>query len=347
MRFIAILYVNRSGSTLFSRLLSESSDDVFMFPEVAFPLWLLIERARGSHVAAGRLHDLIRSDPRHGALDIPEERLRSICETNSSDDPAKLLVDIATLRLGTPPAAIAFKLEKLIDVIHPLRGAFGDLTLLHIVRDPRAVVNSMLRSPVPEKPGFNMARNSPVFAARRWRDYMRRVRAVEASHPVERVRFEDVCRDPDATLKHVVDRLGLQPRAPSGPRPDRYRISALDGALHGKVFEPPAPERLAAWQAELPQRSVRLVERICWREMVALGYAPARPRLGGASPTLGLAVLRHLAASLDHAARSLLGYVRRPGVLAALRRRARDGLVARRERRRQRTGGDGDRSGER
>jgi len=133
---VALVYVNRSGSTLLSRLISERFGDVHVFPELAFPLQML------SGPPNADLRDLVARDPRSEAIGLDGQTLREICARHSPASAAAFLADLATAaRGGRAPATIVFKLESLLYVHQELATAFPGLGMIHIVRDPRAMSN--------------------------------------------------------------------------------------------------------------------------------------------------------------------------------------------------------------
>lgn len=326
-RFAAILYVNRSGSTLLSRRLSEHPD-VFVLPEVQFIEQLLLDRREGARRTGDALFDLVRSDPRRDALGIDDAALRAACRDNAGSDLPALLTALAKARLGRVPAVVAFKRETLIYLLDDLRAVFGPgpggLALVHIVRDPRAVANSMLRTPVPEKPGFNMARGDVVFAARHWRRVLARVRALAPETSVAWIRYENLQGEEE--MPRVLGALGLRD-APSSGRGQadlsRYAIGAIDRELHPLVFGAFDPGRVEAWRTELSRSQIRVVERICGEEMDRLSYPRAMPVAGAVNPEMVAATVQHWRLGASHALRTFALYLRRPGGVRALAERAR------------------------
>lgn len=320
VQFAMIVYVNRSGSTLLSRLLSDHFEDAFVFPELSFILHLLIERSRGRFVEGEALFEVLVADPRIDALGLDMERLQAICGRSNSRDLPTFFVNLATAAGGgAPPRAILFKFEVLLYLYEDVVRAFPGLKTIHLVRDPRAVVRSMLSSALPEKPGFNMARNSLVFAARQWRDYVRRASKVGRTHPLLMVRFESIGTEPETVFKALSDFLGLPVTTGSDPL-RRYRISELDSALHAHVFEPFIGHRATAWNEELAERSIAIIEAICRSEMRLVGYEatvqePSRRTMAGA-------YVGHLYRMLDHNVRTLAIYAKRKDRVQALSKRA-------------------------
>lgn len=319
-RFAMILYVNRSGSTLLSRLLTDWFEDTFVFPEISFLLHLVVDRSRGKIHQGQSLFDVVSADPRIDALGLDPAALHAICRRSSSRDLAAFLTELAVASGGRDAyRVIVFKFETLLYLHDEVLEAFSGLKTIHLVRDPRAVVGSMLRSDLPEKPGFNMARNSLIFAARHWRSYVRRASAVGRAHSVLTIRFESIGREPEAVVASLSDFLGLLASRHRTPQ-RRYRISKLDRELHAHVFRPFLEERASGWAAELPERAVAVVEALCAPEMRQFDYAPSV-----AAPSR-FAMLRSYSAHgvqmLDHTFRTLAVYLRRTDRFSSLSRRA-------------------------
>lgn len=300
----ALLYVNRSGSTLLSRIVSEGCADVFVFPEMGWIVDLLLAERAGRFISGDTLARLIEADPRRAALPVPSETLAAICAV--ADGVAVLLRAIARAACPRPPAAILIKHEAFAWIAPFMAEALGDVRFLHIVRDPRAVALSMRRTPVPEKPGFDMARGSLLYAARHWRGYMRRVRALAGSWRVTRIRYEDLAHDGDrAACARVADALGVAHGPVKGASASRYGVAPLDWSLHARIHRPFDTARTDNWRRDLTPRAISIIESICGDEMVEAGYAPAvvaasRPRMIAAYAVHLIATTRHVAGTARH-----------------------------------------------
>lgn len=326
-RFAMLLYVNRSGSTLLSRLLTDWFEDAFVFPEISFLLHLIIDRSRGKIHKGQSLFDVVSADPRIDALGLDPAALQAICRRASSGDLVAFLTELAVASGGRDKyRVIVFKFETLLYLHDEVLKAFPGLKTIHLVRDPRAVVGSMLRSDLPEKPGFNMARNSLIFAARHWRNYVRRATAVGRAQSLLTIRFESIGHEPEAAKASLSDFLELA-ASRHGTQQRRYRISKLDRDLHAHVFQPFLEERASSWTNELPEGAVSIVEALCALEMQHFGYAPSV-----AAPSR-FAILRayvaHSVQMLDHTFRTLMVYLRRTDRFNSLSRRAKIYLMKR------------------
>jgi hypothetical protein len=320
---IAILcYVNRSGSTLLSRMISDLCEDVYVFPEVGFAVDLFLARKFNREISGSRLHRLIADDPRTSAMGIPDDVLEAICLRHSSHNPAMLFVDLATARLGRRPSGIVIKHEKLAFLLESIEAAIPQVRYLHIVRDPRAVANSMLKTPVPEKPGFNMARGSILYPARHWRQYVRIMNHWSTFHDVVEVRYEDLRKDNGrSACAGITAVLGARLRSlDGGLHVPTYQVATIDHALHTKIHDKFDDRRTSGWRKELSSRQIRLVEKTCHQAMKTFDYPATTDRLPQVS--MVVASLIYTGAMVHHVTRSIVRHVRRGGGIRAVRAQA-------------------------
>lgn len=310
-----ILYVNRSGSTLLARMLAESLDGVFVFPELRFTLDLLVARRARRTIANDALLRSMHADPRLDALGLADDRIAACVARHGAGDLHGLLTSLSTALLGRRPAALILKLESYLAFVPELDAAFGAPVLIHALRDPRAVVRSMRATPVPEKPGFDMARGSLVYAARHWCDYVARVAHLAATRPVVTARYEALT----PAVAEIAAALGVGVAARRG---SPHVVAAIDAALHPNVDEPFDPALGEVWRTTLTAREIALIETLCAPAMAHAGYRPVA-RCPASRTTLRLAQLRHHAAMIRHAIRTAAAYWRRDGALRQLAARLR------------------------
>ncbi len=88
--------------------------------------------------------------------------------------------------------------------------AFPHARIVNLVRDPKDVIGTLPASYAAYTPGGKLPQNDVEWWARTWLAYLRRTRAAmqKAEHAIE-VRFEDLCAEPVATIRAVVDALDL------------------------------------------------------------------------------------------------------------------------------------------
>jgi hypothetical protein len=314
-----LCYVNRSGSTLLSRMINDLCRGIYVFPELSFPVDVFLSCKTGREISGVRLYDLISRDLRTSAMGIPEDVLKAVCLRHSTSNPASLFIDLAIAKLGRRPAGIVIKHEKLAFLLDTIDIAIPQARYIHIVRDPRAVANSMLSTPVPEKPGFNMARGSILYPARHWVQYIAILNNWRARRPVLEIRYEDLRKDDgQGACLAIAAAMGTQQRSPvEDLPPPAYKVATIDHALHTKIHDTFDERRTSGWRTELLPRHIWLVERTCQHSMNGFGYPPI---MGSGDPvSMTVANLIHRGAMLRHVMRSVLRHLRRGDGVRAIR----------------------------
>jgi hypothetical protein len=170
-----------------------------------------------------------------------------------------------------------------LDVV---RDVLPEARVLHIVRDSRAVVSSLLEAS--RRPwGMKWAPKSRLAAVNIWRTHV--LAALESPLPVHHVRYEDLVDDAPAVLEGIYAFLGL-PHGAEAPALQAASGLSLDDFVTpgeiGKLPEEPdgfgrsASEARDAWRRELGWWDRR---RVWWRtrdllERLGYGRDGARPR---------------------------------------------------------------------
>jgi hypothetical protein len=148
------------------------------------------------------------------------------------------------------------KTPRLVRYADILRESFPNAKFIHVVRDPRGVVNSLINSDV--------HRSNALYASRRWvRDVTAGLQA-EQKHGALRVRYEDLVEDAEETLRRVMSFLDEsfdERMLRYYERPDEY--SSYYDQIHSKLTEPPDPDRITAWEDELSSRDLHVVQDMC------------------------------------------------------------------------------------
>jgi hypothetical protein len=150
-----------------------------------------------------------------------------------------------------------------------LKTAWPEAQFLHVVRDARAVVSSLIRSQVHQ--------SNVYFAARRWRNDVSHGLKLERDSPgdVLQLKFEDLVTDPEPLLRGVCDFLKV------GYDDGMLRDRKSEGEEYGTYYEeihfhtagPPDPDRIDAWRSHLNAGQLQLVETLNGDLMTELGYA--------------------------------------------------------------------------
>lgn len=143
---------------------------------------------------------------------------------------------------------------------------YPNAKIVHIVRDGRAVAASLLK--------VDWGPNSILEAAQFW---CRRIAAGLAAelkwgaHKVIRIYYEDLLRNPEATLRELCERADLR-YCPSMPSGAGFKPEGNRSYLHSLVGQAPSKERINAWNQILSPREIELFEWSAREMLTYLGY---------------------------------------------------------------------------
>lgn len=172
------------------------------------------------------------------------------------------------------------KTPRFVRHLDLLQDHFPTARFVHMIRDPRGVVNSLIRSDV--------HRSDAYHASLRWLKDVRCGLAFEASQPdvTLRIRYADLVTRPDDVLDQVFEFLGLSPdvRQEAPPNTGGAEYSDFYANIHKNLSRQPTTAFIDKWRKELSHQDLEIVEAMCGSEMVELGFERemASPRLGQA-----------------------------------------------------------------
>lgn len=213
----------------------------------------------------------------------------------------------------------SFILEKTPNHIHHGREIlelFPSAYFVHIIRDPRAVVASLLDA------GRSWARNwapqAPLAAAELWRKAVldgRNLRALTSRY-VE-VSYEAMLAKPEAELARIIENIGLGPDPGFCQRAAEVCSATSIGAGSWKAWIPKTMENIKgntvrkgqaeSWRTELTRFQISTVEYVTRDLLGAYGYTPSVRQgplsalcvtAGGLLATFGHRIRRRLRAAL-------------------------------------------------
>jgi hypothetical protein len=226
------------------------------------------ERAGG--VDTDALLGAIAADPSFAEWQIPEAKVRARWREHPPADVAAAILDLYALyaaehgksRAGDKTPAHVLQVEL-------LARAFPNARILHIVRDGRDVVPSLM--------AMHFGPDRFGAAALFWRDRVSRGRAGGARVGRDRyreIRYEDLVADPATVLAGVCEFFAL----PFDPAMLAYHERAdevLDGLRHTHhvqgIRRPPA-QAVRNWRTSLADHDVQLFEAIAGDLLDDLGY---------------------------------------------------------------------------
>ncbi|MBS45145.1 MAG: hypothetical protein CMH83_18640 [Nocardioides sp.] len=143
--------------------------------------------------------------------------------------------------------------------------AFPNGKIIHLVRDPRAVVASVLP--------LDWGPSHPKAAARWWMQRTAAGLAAESMYPtrVVRVRYEDLVLNPEETLYSCLNCLGVE-SSESGSDSDGFDVPQFTQAQHALVGHSPDESRVNAWRKTLTGAEQTLIKQEVGDTAAAFGY---------------------------------------------------------------------------
>jgi len=276
MKIAFLVYDSRSGSTLLSREISERFKDVYVTPEIGFDKLLNIgERGLAKLGWAAVLRALYQGHE-FTNFDLPYETALKMVMTRDGalglvEGIKTLVAEFARCHNRADAKVVIVKNgshTRHWKIMHKL---FGDeLSFIHIIRDPRAVINSKLRTIRPYHPEESMAWGGCLPAAIRWKSYVNGIdRARAKGVRTHEMRYEDLVTNVSGSLKFLEMFLGL----PQGGSESSYEIPKSEQNIHKLVLAKGIVNaRAEAWLTELTIWDRYRIETLCGTEMERLGY---------------------------------------------------------------------------
>lgn len=265
----------RSGTTWVQLLLAEH-DEVVTAPE--------------THIFSFYLNRLRqhweREHKRRGVSDQGKAGLSRLLSQVQFDDLCRSVALTVLNQISAKDPGAATVVEKSPQHATHVRwisSLFPDAHVVHVVRDPRDAVSSILSASVSW--GKDWAPRHPIEAARMWKSHVAQARqGRDAATRYSEVRYEDLKRDPVGQVDRLYRRLGLEAsRSECRMAVESCRLERLQ--QDGQKSDRPVPGehspdgffrkgQTGGWRDDLSSSTVRLVEFICRDPMVGLGYEP-------------------------------------------------------------------------
>ncbi|MEW5817383.1 MAG: sulfotransferase [Spirochaetota bacterium] len=149
-----------------------------------------------------------------------------------------------------------------------------EIKFIHIYRDGRAVLNSLMRTKKVYATG-QMA-EEPLTPSLRWRGWMKYINNLDAAlnERVCHVQYEKLLKNPDEQLARIFTFLGVKHIFLDEHALNKYakRIPTVESSLHPNVGKGPILERHFSWQSELPEENIRIFEMVNGRILQKFGY---------------------------------------------------------------------------
>jgi hypothetical protein len=215
-----------------------------------------------------------------------KDGLRALMQQPDFDAACRGFTDAVFDRIAARNPGARIVLEKTATHLRHwrlIRRLYPDALFLNIVRDPRAVVSSLLA--VGRESWGKGGPQDLQEAAMFWRSSVRIGRDELAGLGPDflEIRYEDLSADPDAVLARVYQWLAIPTLSYDR---DRFSIEAL--RTDQTKGEPSSPQwdnrenffrrgEVGGWQHDFSRDQIELIEAICLDLMEEIGYAPYVP----------------------------------------------------------------------
>ncbi len=283
MRFNAstvfMLAPQRHGSNKTQSLLAARHPSLFgPFPPVLRQKFLPLEGALGDDLLEAMVVNANLSPrpicSRGGDLSVPE--VLAVMEDRGLPGTVLGIMSAICLtgaaRENRTDARVLCKSPDNLLFIDEITRDVEDAVFIHVVRDPRAVWNS----------GNNTPRGPQTAhaSAMAWKDYHSKVHALSSRLPIHTLRFEGLLENPELHLRKACLFLGIpfEPSMLNAHESLEAKGAAMSSAqLWGNLDKPVQMDRANAWERELPQRDIEIVEHVCADILTKFGYVRSLP----------------------------------------------------------------------
>ncbi|MBD3249363.1 hypothetical protein GF336_04935 [Candidatus Woesearchaeota archaeon] len=148
-----------------------------------------------------------------------------------------------------------------------LKRHYPDSKFIHIIRDPRAVVSSLIES--------NVHKSNVLYGSRRWVNDVRKGIVLKERHPedVLEIKYEHLVSNPKKELEKICKFLEIK----FDENMLKYYKSKKEyreyySRIHSKLSKPVDKKSISKWELKLDKKQVMLIENICGELMEKLGY---------------------------------------------------------------------------
>lgn len=201
------------------------------------------------------------------------------CERHQVKGPEAFLQYVWSLDCPAPWSELAFIGDNTpfyVLSIPEILQLLPNARFIHMLRDPRDVVSSMLK--------MRFGADDPLVAAMEWHlvfgAWLMAERLIGSERRTE-IRYEDLCTSPDQTFSALARFLGYSndearealARHASGQSRDRSGFDQVARmSHHTRIHEPLSPRRVGCYRTELSRQQIRSIEEVTQAGMAACGY---------------------------------------------------------------------------
>ncbi len=252
--FAILLYVSRSGSTYLGRLLAENCKDLAVIPESNYFRILIAHQKLVGKIESNQIAKLLLEDPKFQGFQISKGELVEILQKCTTHKEAILAITNRILK-GRGSAdfkAVLIKDGGLVDFIPEIISQFENSKIIHIHRDPRACINSLLHSPKAFLKGkSSMGWDDIELCAKQYKAYIGKIQSLKSQQVnIFSLGYENLLENNDEGVHSVLEYLNLNPSAEDKRKTENY-LRKEESRIHQNIYREAQQDRATAWQQEL------------------------------------------------------------------------------------------------
>ncbi len=258
LHYIFLLYVPRSGSTWLANQLANKSSEILVLPELK-----TLEILYGLNDLSDprRIAKSINSDPRWKNTNIGFSQLLELLQSEKELTPKrildKLVANIISKRKMNPKAVL-FKNGTSLWHVEKIEKHFKRLSFLHIYRDPRGCISSMLKAKAAFRPNEKFTVKNSYQLSKYYKQYRISARAIQNNRLIE-INYESLVLDQTRVLKTLLNELNIR----ETKKHSSLAISEEEKRLHANINKSSLKNRIVGWKNDLSIADGKLVEYMC------------------------------------------------------------------------------------
>lgn len=185
-------------------------------------------------------------------------------QTFNSIDDAMFPALLDTLNVNSCPI-VGEKTPSHVNHSRFFMQTYPECKVIHIVRDPRAIVNSSIKA--------SIGTNNSVSISKEWNDAVNIHLSLMGSAQYHFIRYEELVTNPEISIENVCDFLKIEySRSLLDYSAEQKNDFPIEQGHHANTLRPIFSSSLDQWRSDLGAMDVRIIEKLCSRGMGHFGY---------------------------------------------------------------------------
>lgn len=268
---IFIVGCPRSGTTLLQQML-DAHPDVAIAPETHFMRLFWSARKEYGNLADDnnfrKLLEDITDLPEFHAMELDKTEFTFAAWSSIRNYATVFQLLLENFARDKNASTMGEKTPNHVLYLPQIQAFFPDAYFIHIVRDPRSVVNSWRTVP--------WSTGSITGDAEMWLHYVSAAwrKPPKVKDRIFTIYYENLVASPKESLQSLCEFIGLQfqPVMLAYHRKESKLVNIKREPWKEKSVQPVSQNSLMKWQSELSHRDIAEIETITWFEMKKHGY---------------------------------------------------------------------------